>query len=144
MSEDYHFFYNQVMQIKFIDICEIRIHYIPSNIFVLEEKMYEKCKSVASGLSIHISWFNIGYFMRNMDALFINLITQVVILIWTDFIGPKEFGEYIYLYTCKSDFYLCQSLSLPNLLLTPWVWLAAADAVMKFWRQRRNTQQFLF
>jgi len=49
MNEDFHFIYNQDMQIQFIDICEIRIHYILSNIFVIEEKTYEKCKSVATG-----------------------------------------------------------------------------------------------
>ena len=49
MSEDFHFICNQDVQIQFIDICEIRIHYILSNIFVIEEKMYEKCKSVATG-----------------------------------------------------------------------------------------------
>jgi hypothetical protein len=44
--------------------------------------------------------------MRNMDALFVNLIAEVVMLTCTDFIGRKELGIYIYLYTCKSDFYL--------------------------------------
>ena len=73
--------------------------------------------------------------MRNMDAVFVNLITEVVMLTWTDFIGPKELGIYIFVYLKVWFFYLCQSLSLPNLLLTPRVWLVAADAVMKFWKQ---------
>jgi len=58
--------------------------------------------------------------MRNMDAVFVNLITEVVMLTWTDFIGPKELGIYIYICIFESlIFYLCQSLSMPDLLLTP-------------------------
>jgi hypothetical protein len=37
--------------------------------------------------------------MRNMDGVFFNLITQVVMLTWTDLIGPKELGN-IYIYIC--------------------------------------------
>jgi len=36
--------------------------------------------------------------MRNVDAVFVNHITQVVMLTWTDFIGPKELGIYIFVY----------------------------------------------
>jgi hypothetical protein len=57
--------------------------------------------------------------MRNVVAVFVNVITQVVMLTWTDFIGPKELGN---IYICifgSLIFYLCQSLSLSNLLLTP-------------------------
>ena len=46
-----------------------------------------------------------------MDAVFVNLITQVVMLTWTDFIGPKELGIYIYLYIWKSDFFLLMPLT---------------------------------
>jgi hypothetical protein len=55
--------------------------------------------------------------MRNVDGVFFDLITQVVMLTWTDFIGPKGLGNICICMFESQIFYLCQSLAFPNLLL---------------------------